>query len=281
MLRRLLSALFGYGQSQPTAPKAAPAQVNQGTPTSIHAIAPPAPVLSLIASGTRVENGEAYYFQLEGVYVDKHGVDGFGRLQLGKGRLYFSGSGINLEIPWSKVQEFRLTGTDLTVIRLDRKNSFVFKHPSEQDAQRAHVTACALLAHEHGHREWGVVANDLYNAAGWGRQPSGQTFIGIVGESYRQDALRTLLKENRDRSFVAVLKCEPNNPHDANAVMVCSEDGDHLGYLERRMASEWCHFIASQKELRCDAELRGGTSDKPSIGVVLDFTEAKRLKRGD
>jgi len=70
---------------------------------------------------------------------------------------------------------------------------------------------------------------------------------------------------------------EPTNPYDTNAVRV-EIDGRHVGYLARDVAKRFAPFVASAQPITCQPELHGGTPDKPSIGVVLDFTAVYELR---
>lgn len=103
-------------------------------------------------------------------------------------------------------------------------------------------------------------------------------YCAVVGESYRQDALRataTICGRSRDGrpTFQATLIREPDNPHDSNAVAVHSERGQ-VGYLSRENAVA---YGAVFEQLRrqgyaggtCVAYLTGGEPGKPSYGVVL------------
>lgn len=285
MLRRLLEALFGYKPrftAKDEAPESAAPLFHDEPSTSVPVSAgeeatpastplPVEPSLPFARIDTAA-NGDEVYHKAERVYVDKHGTDGFGVCELGGSRLYFKGPDVTLDFPWNHVQQLRLEDCDLIVLRTDRKNPLRFRYSDATNATSAYGIACALQQYSHARREWNAIAAAHYGYDQEYDRPS-RTYIAVVGESFRQEALKALLRIRPDRVFTAVIKCEPTNAYDPNAVMVCHEDGAHLGYLERRMASEWCHFTASHGELRCPAELHGGTRDKPSVGVVLDFTD--------
>jgi hypothetical protein len=118
--------------------------------------------------------------------------------------------------------------------------------------------------------------------------------LAVVGESYRQDALRDLSRRTMDvsrfradlasyaaevadeepdeRWFLAVLVREPDNPKDPEAVAVHVEGGGKLGYLKREDARRYAQVFASLEKrgfdaAACPAMLKGG-GDK-SFGVVL------------
>jgi hypothetical protein len=111
-------------------------------------------------------------------------------------------------------------------------------------------------------------------------RPRRHNFMAIVGESYRQDVLRAALETygNAENAVVATLECEPQNEFDANAVVV--KIGDQpVGYLSRDVAERFRPFIAvSPTPVTCKATLRGGTEDKPHIGLVLDFSPVHLLR---
>ena len=103
---------------------------------------------------------------------------------------------------------------------------------------------------------------------GWG-------YLGAVGESQYQPALRQVARNGRE--CWACLVPEPDNPFDSNAVMV-QIDGQTVGYLDRSAARKYQRRLLPLSEpIRIPAKLIGGTSDKPSFGVLLDHREVERL----
>ena len=107
-------------------------------------------------------------------------------------------------------------------------------------------------------------------------------FMGVVGESHYQSALRAIRRELKEEiedydpdydelEFTATLVPEPDNPHDPNAVRVCGPEGETLGYLDKTVAKEKSRSFAITGPLKCEAELRGGTREKRKIGVVLEW----------
>jgi hypothetical protein len=109
--------------------------------------------------------------------------------------------------------------------------------------------------------------------------------VGIVGESYRQTALRALAGGRRRRGEEVVcdviVYAEPTNSHDPNAVRVDDASGRQLGYLSREDAAAYHQLFvtlaAAGRVGRCRAQLIGGTAAKPSIGVILDLEEQGEL----
>jgi hypothetical protein len=117
--------------------------------------------------------------------------------------------------------------------------------------------------------------------------------LGIVGESYREEALRALSKRTTDvspfrdelvdyaaevaddeperRWFRAVLVREPDNPYDPEAIAVHAQGGGLLGYLRREDARRYAQVFRSLEKrgfeaAACPAMLMGGGA---SYGVVL------------
>jgi hypothetical protein len=118
--------------------------------------------------------------------------------------------------------------------------------------------------------------------------------LGIVGESHRQEALRTVAKRTSDASpflgdlcdyaleiaeseperrwFRATLSREPENVHDANAIAVYGDE-HLLGYLSREDAARYTRAFESLAKrgfdgATCPAMLTGGEGGK-AYGVVL------------
>jgi HIRAN domain len=104
----------------------------------------------------------------------------------------------------------------------------------------------------------------------------------VVGESHYQDALRATSRictagEEGRPTFTAVLVAEPHNQYDPNAIAIYSPAG-HLGYLSRDDAVEYKEVLAEVRKRgyqagACRAHLVGGTTEKPSFGVVLRLAD--------
>jgi hypothetical protein len=119
--------------------------------------------------------------------------------------------------------------------------------------------------------------------------------LGVVGEAYRQDALREVAagttdarafrdelvdyaaevaaKEPHRRWFMAVLVREPDNAHDPSAIAVHAAGGRRLGYLTREDARAYRQVFESLEKrgyeaAACPAMLNGGEHGE-SYGVVL------------
>lgn len=107
---------------------------------------------------------------------------------------------------------------------------------------------------------------------------AGGAHCAVAGESFCGEAIAKTLPtcwsdDEDDRVFRAILVAEPNNEYDANAVGVWSSFGK-LGHLPRDEAALYRPLF---DEIRsrgydgafCEAVMRGGTADKPNIGIVL------------
>jgi hypothetical protein len=129
--------------------------------------------------------------------------------------------------------------------------------------------------------------------------------VAVVGESYRQDALRRIsgtgsgpylaelsghaLKRAQkpgpnERWFRAALFCERDNEYDENAIAVHADGAGHIGYLSRDDAIEYQPVFAALEALgssvaACPAFLIGGEPGKPSYGAMLCLSNPERIVR--
>jgi hypothetical protein len=106
----------------------------------------------------------------------------------------------------------------------------------------------------------------------------GDELIAAVGESHYQPALHAAsgarLGEVVAFDCLAVLVPEPDNPYDANAVMV-QVDANLVAYLSREDAASYRSAVqsaaTSQRVIACNARIagRGGNSDTLNLGIFL------------
>jgi hypothetical protein len=106
----------------------------------------------------------------------------------------------------------------------------------------------------------------------------GGAHCAVAGESfYGEEIAKTLPTcwgdDEDDRVFRAILVPEPNNEFDANAIGVWSSLGQ-LGHLPREDAALYRPLFDEIRQRGydggvCEAVMRGGTQDKPNIGIVL------------
>jgi hypothetical protein len=102
-------------------------------------------------------------------------------------------------------------------------------------------------------------------------------FLGLSGESHYQDALRAAKqsKAELEPTFEATLVAEPSNEFGPNAVAVIIAPFGKVGYVPKAAAERFQKIVsAATQPVHCQAKLRGGTSEKPLIGVVLDTTRS-------
>jgi hypothetical protein len=241
------------------------------------------------------------FFSSKAVFDRRGSNDPEGCLLLTKDALMFVAPEGLTTVGWERVLLVERDDCVLRVQRQDRQTPYLFELPALSDAFKATFVARRVLGAASS-----AVVGDSHTAQeastlskGSSREPElakpedraidvgtghGVT-LGIVGESYRQTALRTLagsrLKTGQQVTFTAVLRPEPQNPHDANAVKVETMDGSHLGYLSREDAGAYRDALTAIANTgaiaTCNAKLIGGTEDKPSIGVMIDVRPPDEL----
>jgi hypothetical protein len=235
----------------------------------------------------------ACYFVSAATYDKRGDNDPSGSLYLSTDRLIFLATEGLTTADWEKVMSVDEDDHVLRVQRRDRKTPYLFLLPTIGEAMKAQFIARNLLSALHSAAIQSADAALQKPSAAASSTPkptidlgSGHGYtIGIVGESYRQTALRNLagdqLREGKPVRFVATLTPEPENAYDANAVRINADGGEHLGYLSREDALAYRDVLSSvsgQGALAvCQAKLIGGTNAKPSIGVMLDLRDPKDL----
>lgn len=114
-------------------------------------------------------------------------------------------------------------------------------------------------------------------------------YCEVVGESFYAQAIAQTLPtcwsdEEDDRVFRAILIAEPDNEYDSNAVGVWSSVGK-VGHLPREEAALYRPLF---DEIRrrgydggcCEAVMKGGTPDKPNIGIWLRLSRPEYCLAG-
>jgi hypothetical protein len=101
-------------------------------------------------------------------------------------------------------------------------------------------------------------------------------YLEVHGEASYQPALQRARETNgRSRESRFFVAPEFDNPHDENAVMVMSEEGETIGYLTAADAPRYRQtlvVIHQRGEIgQCRGQFVGGTKAKPTIGVWLDI----------
>jgi len=227
------------------------------------------------------------YFAASATYDKRGDNDPTGTLYLSSERaIFFAEEGLTTA-DWDKVMSIECDDEVLKIQRRDRQTPYLFLLSSIGEALKARFIGQTIL------RVPAQAPRVVEAAPAAPRNPSGAHdgtraidlgtghgfSVGIVGESYRQTALRTLAADKLQRgetvTFVARLTREPANPYDSNAIRVDVRDGDQLGYLSKTDAVAYhdvLEAVAGQNAIAiCNAKLVGGTPTKPSIGVMLDL----------
>jgi hypothetical protein len=114
--------------------------------------------------------------------------------------------------------------------------------------------------------------------------------LEVRGESFHQPAIRALVNAAGDReidddrltaNLAVSIRREPENPHDVNAVAVCSIKGEILGHLPREIAGEYSSALAIAEQhvqICCDARAYGRLHGKEwTIGIWLAVPDADQL----
>jgi len=129
----------------------------------------------------------------------------------------------------------------------------------------------------------GIVAVLLiWRAGGGGRPPAGrgESFrTRVVGVSHRNDNGSSRQEIVRGCSVGEALRLvrEPENPHDPNAIRVCTRDGDQIGFLAADVAARLAPRLDAGAAAKAEIiALTGGTRDKPTRGVNIEITIARR-----
>lgn len=97
-------------------------------------------------------------------------------------------------------------------------------------------------------------------------------FTKVVGVTHRNDdggSRQRIIQDCRARERL-ILEHDADNPVDPNAVRVCRENGDQLGFLRAELAEEV--LSKSGRGFRYVAfvsEITGGRPDAPTLGVNL------------
>lgn len=103
-------------------------------------------------------------------------------------------------------------------------------------------------------------------------------FVEVVGESNYQPTLQVARSRAHEidgrLKFWAIIEPENDNPHDPNAVVI-KFGNEKVGYLSKANAKVFrashADAISKNVPIAARAVLTGGTSGKPTIGVMLDF----------
>jgi len=90
----------------------------------------------------------------------------------------------------------------------------------------------------------------------------------IYGISKHQEVIDDLREGDQ-----LVLKREPNNSYDSNAIQIQSKNGKQLGYVKTELAAELAEELDAQKEIQCKVLMITGQGYK-NKGVNVEFLRA-------
>jgi hypothetical protein len=247
------------------------------------------------------------YFGATAVHDRRGDNDPAGTLYLtDKRALFVSMDGLT-SAGWRQVLSVGLDGRTLRIQRRDRQNPYLFDFSTYADAMKAEFICkrvfkafSLLLQGDLGTfdrpkppeqasesqsppvRIENHEVNDQHDCdLGSGMDWS----VEIVGEEFAQPALRDLSAGRRLRGeevqFIVSLIPEPTHPYDANATRVNILNGALVGYLSKADAAAYAVALkalsVTGKRGVCRARLIEGTSDKSSIGVLLDLADPQVL----
>ena len=248
----------------------------------------------------QLSSGEPCYFKTRSVSRDED----YGPLTITQKGILFEGDK-QLLVQWPRVATIEVNARNLIVHRTTSDTGYEFYFRSDSEAKLAHLVGLTLWKRVSAETDrkpararkakTGDTASPRNDAAPSAPAEivgttiefpnSGHFAVAVVGESRRQSTLRALagdrLKQEEFVIFTAAVVPEPTNSFDSNAVAIYIHRGGHVGYLTREDAVEYkpvCEALIAQKAIGlCRARLIGGTTNKPSIGVMLDLAEPATL----
>lgn len=109
------------------------------------------------------------------------------------------------------------------------------------------------------------------------RPPVRHFYTKVVGVTFQND-------DGSDRQAI-IARCSPfetlvaeheDNPHDPNAMRVCTQGGDQIGHLSREVAADLRRKM--QRDFNCAViatQITGGTARRPTLGVNVLVLVAK------
>jgi len=98
-------------------------------------------------------------------------------------------------------------------------------------------------------------------------------YSSVAGVSHRnrdRTSRQKIIRESVYAGMFLTLQFEDDNPVDKNAVALLTPNGEQIGYLNGRLASEVRDWIAEGELVSIVVkEITGGESDKPTHGVNI------------
>ncbi len=94
--------------------------------------------------------------------------------------------------------------------------------------------------------------------------------VGVAGARFHEEALQS---DGAAPGSRLVLRPEPDNPHDLNAIAVDTEDGTHLGFVPRELAVE----VSGEWSAVALRESRASPRD-PRTGLTMLLAPAPEIQ---
>lgn len=106
-----------------------------------------------------------------------------------------------------------------------------------------------------------VQTKSVYSKDAWA-----DLYVGVVGGFYRSYEAKQFIKKLSNGDNVYFLP-EPSNPYDSNAVMVISDTGLHIGYIERNFAED-VNLDLKKRDLR--GWVYGDVESSYQFDIIID-----------
>jgi hypothetical protein len=105
--------------------------------------------------------------------------------------------------------------------------------------------------------------------------------VGVTRHNHDGSDRQVIAAECRQGEEL-VLRREPDNPQDKNAVAVFRENGDQVGYLSASVAEQLAPLLDADAPITAEvSEVTGGTSDHPyGVNIRIHDNEVARAPAG-
>ena len=104
--------------------------------------------------------------------------------------------------------------------------------------------------------------------------------IGVAGESHRNadgSSRQSIIGRCSEGETICLIR-EPDNPYSSDAIKVCRENGEQIGYIPSSQAARMApEMDAGYKYTAVLNSIHGGTPDKPSFGVVIRVSKQSEV----
>lgn len=91
----------------------------------------------------------------------------------------------------------------------------------------------------------------------------------IAGVSFRQEDVKTL-KEGQE----LILKREPTNQYDSNAIQILTKEDVMIGFINRRLAEQIAPILDKGKSFKCTiTKITGADYQNKGVNILLEILE--------